>query len=86
LAIGCNIGALEKEMAPQVVTHLEARPTERGLTVDKASIDYGDARREQDHPHACWDGYVYLGYTDEDGEEQIEKLPCRRCAEDVDDV
>jgi hypothetical protein len=47
--------------------------------VDKASIDYGDARRDQDHPHACWDGYVYLGYTDEAGEEQIEKLPCRRC-------
>jgi hypothetical protein len=81
LAIGCNIGALEKEMAPQVVTHLEARPTERGLTVDERSVVYGE-ERGQDHPHCCWDGYVYLGYTDEDGEEQIEKLPCRLCVEE----
>ena len=40
----------------------------------------------QDHPHACMDGYVYLGYTaiDEDtGDEVelIERLPCRRCTE-----
>jgi hypothetical protein len=51
--------------------------------VDTQSIEYGDRRsREQGHPHACWDGYVYLGYTDDDGEEQIEKLPCRRCVEE----
>ena len=46
--------------------------------MDERSVVYGDVRG-QDHPHACWDGYVYLGYTDEAGEEQIEKLPCRRC-------
>jgi hypothetical protein len=47
------------------------------------SVEYGEVRGgDQDHPHACWDGYVYLGYTDEDGEEQIEKLPCRRCVEE----
>jgi hypothetical protein len=68
-------------MAPAVVPHPGARPTVRGLTVDERSIEYGDVR-EQDHPHACWDGYVYLGYTDEAGEEQIEKLPCRRCVEE----
>jgi hypothetical protein len=49
--------------------------------VDERSVLYGEVR-EQDHPHCCWDGYVYLGYTDEDGEEQIEKLPCRRCREE----
>jgi hypothetical protein len=65
-------------MAPQVGEHLEARPTEREAFVDERSVVYGEVR-EQDHPHACWDGYVYLGYTDEAGEEQIEKLPCRRC-------
>jgi len=41
--------------------------------------------RYQDHPHACTDGYVYLGHTtiDEDGEEDevFEALPCRRCAD-----
>jgi hypothetical protein len=40
---------------------------------------------EQDHPHACLNGYVYLGYTaldEETGEEveRVEALPCRRCA------
>jgi hypothetical protein len=35
----------------------------------------------QDHPHCCTDGLVYLGFTDEDGEEAFEALPCRRCAE-----
>jgi hypothetical protein len=51
--------------------------------VDERSIEYGEVRGgDQDHPHACWDGYVYLGYTDEAGEEQIEKLPCRRCVEE----
>ena len=43
---------------------------------------------EQDHPHACLNGYVYLGYTaidEETGEEveRIEALPCRRCASEA---
>ena len=44
-------------------------------------------QEEQDHPHACMDGYVYLGYTafdEETGEEveRVEALPCRRCGEE----
>jgi hypothetical protein len=48
---------------------------------------------EQDHPHACLGGYVYLGYTnlgyttvdEETGEEveRVEALPCRRCASEA---
>jgi hypothetical protein len=43
---------------------------------------------DQDHPHACLKGYVYLGYNaidEETGEEvvRVEKLPCRRCAEEA---
>ena len=43
--------------------------------------------KEQDHPHACLNGYIYLGYTDFDEEtgeevERVESLPCRRCAEE----
>jgi hypothetical protein len=43
---------------------------------------------EQDHPHACLHGRVYLGYTvldEETGEEveRIEALPCRRCASEA---
>jgi hypothetical protein len=67
-----------KGNAAAVVTHPAAGPQKGRSPVDERSIDYGEVR-EQDHPHACWDGYVYLGYTDDDGEEQIEKLPCRRC-------
>jgi len=38
-----------------------------------------EASIPQDHPHACIDGWVYLGYTDDEGDEQVEALPCRRC-------
>jgi hypothetical protein len=42
----------------------------------------------QVHPHACLNGYIYLGYTtvdEETGEEveRVEALPCRRCAEEA---
>jgi hypothetical protein len=44
--------------------------------------------QDQDHPHSCLNGYVYLGYTaldEETGEEveRIEALPCRRCANEA---
>jgi hypothetical protein len=47
-----------------------------------------DLHRDQDHPHACLNGYIYLGHTvldEETGEEveRIEALPCRRCAEEA---
>jgi hypothetical protein len=42
---------------------------------------------DQDHPHACLNGYIYLGYTyvGEDGDEveAFEAIPCRRCAEEA---
>ncbi len=43
---------------------------------------------EQDHPHACLNGYIYLGYTAVDEQtgvevERVEALPYRRCAEDA---
>ena len=34
-----------------------------------------------ERPCACIDGWVFVGYVDEDGEEAIECLPCRRCRE-----
>jgi hypothetical protein len=34
----------------------------------------------EETPHACYDGFVYMGLVDEDDEdEQIERVPCRRC-------
>ena len=46
---------------------------------------YAEAQRhDQDEtPHGCIDGWVYLGFEgeDRDGElvEEIERVPCRRC-------
>jgi hypothetical protein len=47
-----------------------------------------EAPHDQDHPHACLNRYIYLGYTvldEETGEEveRVEALPCRRCAEEA---
>jgi hypothetical protein len=54
----------------------------------ESSASAHPATEEQDHPHACLNGYVYLGYTtvdEETGEEiaRVEALPCRRCAEEA---
>jgi hypothetical protein len=35
--------------------------------------------QEQEHPHACWSGQVFIGHIDEDGEEVIEAIRCKRC-------
>jgi hypothetical protein len=38
---------------------------------------------DQESPHGCIDGWMYLGFEgeDENGEhvEEIERVPCRRC-------
>ncbi len=41
---------------------------------------------QDEHPHACVDGLVFLTYTAFDGSvgdevERLEVLPCRRCSE-----
>ena len=43
---------------------------------------------DQDHPHACIDGVVYIGHLVEDpgtGEqvEVFEAVPCRRCSNET---
>lgn len=43
-----------------------------------------------DHPHACMDGLVFLTYVAFDEEigdevERIEVIPCRRCAEAIEE-
>jgi hypothetical protein len=80
-------------MAPRVVAHPEARPKEvSSLSTDRvhpetlAGDAFPAAAQDQDHPHACTDGYVYMSYTvEEDGEEveRVEALPCRRCASEA---
>ena len=58
------------------------------MATQKSSVPHAHPSTEdQDHPHACLNGDVYLGYTalDEDGEEveRVEALPCPRCAEEA---
>jgi hypothetical protein len=55
-------------------------------TISPAGDPFHAAPDDQDHPHACLNGCVYLGYTavdEQTGEEVewVEALPCRRCAE-----
>jgi hypothetical protein len=77
-------------MAPRVVQHPGTRPTARqGETVDERSLAHSGHQphpdvQEEETPHFCYDGWVYLGYegVDEDGElaeVATERLPCRRC-------
>jgi hypothetical protein len=83
------------QMAPLVVRHPEARPQEASPVTNRSvlagdGIAYAGSKLEgveQDHPHACTDGLVFLAYTVFDEEvgdevERVEALPCRRCAEE----
>jgi hypothetical protein len=36
---------------------------------------------ERLRPHACIEGWVFVGYVDEDGEEREASYACRRCAD-----
>ena len=71
-------------MAPRVVAHPGTRPTEELRTVDEQHSTAPDPHPSTDeHPHGCYEGFVYLGFEgeDENGEhvEEIERVPCRRC-------
>jgi hypothetical protein len=40
------------------------------------------AHDDDERPHGCYDGWVYLGFeTEQDGElvEITDRVPCRRC-------
>ena len=45
---------------------------------DTAEAHYSGLERLR--PHACIDGWVFVGYVDEDGEEREASYACRRCA------
>ncbi len=52
-------------------------------SIPPAGDPFHAAPHDQDHPHACLNGYVYIGHLgEEDGEEVdvFEAVPCRRCA------
>ena len=82
-------------MAPQVLEHLGTWPTERMRTVDttESSAPHAhpstDERGDTVEAHysclerlcACYSGWVFVGYIDENGEEREASYPCRRCAD-----
>ncbi len=72
---------------PQVVTHPGARPTERMQTVDTTRVHPRDHDDDTVEAHyaclerlcACLEGWVFVGYIDEDGEERsLLRLPSLR--------
>jgi hypothetical protein len=81
-------------MAPQVLEHPGTRPTRRSLMDTKeSSAPHADPPAE-DHDDtleahyaclerlcACLEGWVFVGYIDEYGEEREASYACRRCAD-----
>jgi hypothetical protein len=55
----------------------------RRLRVSVAGDPFAAAGGDHDHdrPCACLDGWVYVGYEDEYGEEREAAYRCRRCAD-----
>jgi hypothetical protein len=39
----------------------------------------GDHEHQDERPHACIDGWVFVGYVDEYGEERQASYCCLRC-------
>jgi hypothetical protein len=56
------------------------------VDTQKSSVCWPTVEGEDPHPHACWNGVVFMTYMsfDEEIGEEVEHLdivPCRRCAE-----
>jgi hypothetical protein len=56
------------------------------MATQKSTVYRPNSAAEDTHPHACYDGLVFLTYTVFDEEigdevERIEAVPCRRCAD-----
>jgi len=47
---------------------------------DTVEAHYSSLERLE-RPHACIDGWVFVGYVDEHGEEREASYRCRRCDE-----
>ena len=46
---------------------------------DTVETHYASLEREPS-PHACLEGWVFIAYEDEHGEEREASYPCRKCA------
>jgi hypothetical protein len=86
--------ASDKEVAPQVLEHPGARPTGRSpMDTTESSAPHAHPSIEDhddtveahyaclERPCACLEGWVFVGYIDENGEERVVSYTCRRCAD-----
>jgi hypothetical protein len=48
---------------------------------DDDTVEAHYAGLERLRPHACMDGWVFVGYIDEHGEEREASYPCRKCVD-----
>jgi hypothetical protein len=84
--------ASDKEMAPQEWQLPGARTTRRHLmATEKSSAPHAHPSTEDpddtveahyaclERPCACLEGWVFVGYVDENGEEREASYACRRC-------
>jgi hypothetical protein len=79
--------------APAVVRHPRARTTKGYfMAKEKSSApaypstgDHDDTVEAHysglERPHACLEGWVFISYADEHGEEREASYRCRRCAD-----
>jgi hypothetical protein len=81
-------------MAPQVLEHPGTRTTRRHLMAkEKSSAPHAHPSDEErddtveahyaclERPCACLEGWVFVGYIDEHGEEREASYRCRGCAD-----
>ena len=86
----------DKELAPQERQLPGARPIRSTLMDDAESsapcahpsieehddtVEAHYSGLERLRPHACMDGWVFVGYVDEHGEEREASYACHRCAD-----
>ena len=82
----------DREVAPQVLEHPGARTTRRNLmAIEKSSAPHAHPSTEDhddtveahyaclERPCCCLEGWVFVGYIDECGEEREASYRCRRC-------
>ena len=63
-----------------VDTRESSAPYAHPFTEDDDTIEAHYSCLERLRPCACIDGWVFVGYIDEHGEEREAPYPCRRCA------
>ena len=80
---GSSAGVACRHIYAAAISNATRRSGVKVQTISTAGDPFAYAGRET--PHGCIEGWIYLGFEgeDENGEhaEEIERVPCRRCAD-----